>query len=158
MQRYSASLGRDAVEGVNQDPKGFVSEEFLVHRVPAAAKLIGLVIIEVIIAATVTGPVGGVVALIGLAVLIIVARLPAATVWRQLRMIMVLGAVVGVAHVVVGLGSGPAVTRGIGLGAQLIAAVGVAVIVTATTRLSALLDVVQHGLEPFRRLGVDPER
>ena len=128
------------------------------HRAPAAAKVIALVIIEVIIAATVTGPVAAVAALIGLAVMIMVARLPAATVWRQLRMIMILGVVVGVAHVVVGLGSAPAVSRGIGLGAQLIVAVGVAVIITATTRLSALLDMVQRGLRPLRRFGVDPER
>jgi biotin transport system permease protein len=81
------------------------------------------------------------------------AGLPLAAAWRQARpLVWVLG-LVAVFHVVLSGWERAAVFLGVVLSLVLLAA-----LVTLTTRTTAMVDAVVHGLRPLRRLGVKPER
>jgi biotin transport system permease protein len=81
------------------------------------------------------------------------AGLPLAAAWRQARpLVWVLG-LVAVFHVVLSGWERAAVFLGVVLSLVLLAA-----LVTLTTRTTAMVDAVVHGLRPLRRLGVNPER
>jgi biotin transport system permease protein len=81
------------------------------------------------------------------------AGLPLAAAWRQARpLVWVLG-LVAVFHVVLSGWERAAVFLGVVLSLVLLAA-----LVTLTTRTTAMVDAVVHGLRPLRRLDVNPER
>jgi biotin transport system permease protein len=124
-----------------------------VHRAPAGVKLLALSAISVVVFAVPTLPVvGGVlvaVVLIGLGV----ARLPAAVLGRQVR--AVLWWLLALA-VVTGLVGGVASAALVVL--RLLALVLAAAVVTATSRVTELVAVVEWLCSPLRVVGVRPAR
>jgi biotin transport system permease protein len=123
------------------------------HRAPAGAKLLGLAVVELVLALAARTPPAVAVAALATAAAYAVARVPAGTAWRMLRPILVIAVLVGAAQ---WLYAGP--QRAVVVAGQLVVAVALAVLVTVTTRTSALLDAVERGLRPLRLVGVDPAR
>ncbi|WP_416562742.1 energy-coupling factor transporter transmembrane component T family protein [Nocardia testacea] len=125
----------------------------LLHRMPAGAKLLSLLVI--IVAATVlvrTPAQAGVLALAVVA-LFALARVPWRVALAQLRPVVWMLALIAVVQV---LTTSPA--RATVVCALLLISVALAALVTLTTRVTAMLDAVTRGLGPLRRFGVDPER
>lgn len=121
------------------------------HRLPAGAKLLALVVVGVA-AAVVTGPVSGVVLLVvALAVLGSAGGLTRRT-FRGLRGVAVVLLLLGAFHVWAN-GWGRAVER-VG---DLLGLVLLATAVTVSTPTDEVVAVVTRALGPLRRLGVDPE-
>lgn len=124
----------------------------VLHRAPAGAKLLGLVLLAV--ATQLIGPWWGRCLLL-LAVLALypVARISLVFTLRQLRSLWWVLAAIGVAQLVFAdwqLAVSVVVTI-----LLLVLAAG---LVTLTTTTTALSDVVVRALGPFRRWGVNPER
>jgi biotin transport system permease protein len=93
-------------------------------------------------------------ALVGVLVLgLLVARLPAAALWAQLRPVwLLLAALFGFHVLVTGILSGTVAVL------RLVALVLAAAVVTATTRVTALVAVVEWLLGPLQVVGVRPAR
>jgi len=124
-----------------------------VHRCPAGLKLAALSALSVVLFAVPTVPVAagalGLVLLLGLAA----ARLPVALLGRQARAVLVwLVALAAVTAVVSGAASATLVTL------RLLALVLAAAVVTATSRVSELVAVVEWLCAPLRLVGVRPAR
>jgi biotin transport system permease protein len=124
-----------------------------VHRTPAGIKLLVLVALGVLLFAVPTLPVAagalaGVV-LVGLAV----ARLPVALLARQARAVGVWVAAIVAVHAVV-----TDLRTGLETALRLLALVLAAAVVTATTRVTAMVAVVERVCAPLRFLGVRPAR
>ena len=128
----------------------------LLHRAPAGAKLAGLVALSVL---TVAVPVWQGVALVLVGVLLAYALafglspLAARLAWSQTRPLLVILAAIVVFQAIV---TGP--ERAAELGLTLVTLVLGAGLVTLTTRTQDLVDVLQRLLQPFGRLGLDPDR
>ncbi|WP_433663901.1 energy-coupling factor transporter transmembrane component T family protein [Nocardia sp. CA-128927] len=125
----------------------------LLHRMPAGAKL--LLLIVSIVAATVfvrspieVGAVGVVVA--GLFAL---ARIPFKVAVAQLRPMVWMLLIIALFQVLI---TSPA--RAVVVCGVLLISVALAALVTLTTRVTDLLDTVTRALGPLRRFGVDPDR
>ena len=122
------------------------------HRLPAGPKL-GLVVLTSIVVVALRGPRPAVAALVGAVLLSAWARVPPGAVWRGLRPLLVVVAV---------LGAFQWWQRGwpvaVEVVATTVALVVVATTFTATTPMDRMLDAIVRGLRPFRRLGVDPEK
>ena len=122
------------------------------HRLPAGPKL-GLVVLTSIVVVALRGPWPAVAALVGAVLLSAWARVPPGAVWRGLRPLLVVVAV---------LGAFQWWQRGwpvaVEVVATTVALVVVATTFTATTPMDRVLDAIVRGLRPFRRLGVDPEK
>jgi biotin transport system permease protein len=124
-----------------------------VHRCPAGAKLLVLAALGALLFAVPTlpaaaGALAGVL-LVGLAV----ARLPARLLGRQARAVAVwLGAIFAV-HALVS-----DVLTGLETALRLLALVLAAAVVTATTRVTAMVAVVERVCAPLRFAGVRPAR
>lgn len=122
------------------------------HRVPAGPKL-GLLVGYGIVVVALQGPWWPVGAL-GISLLLALsARVPARDLWRGLRPMIVIVAV---------LAGFQAWQRGwpaaVEVAATVLALVVAASTFTATTPTDRLLDAVVRGLGPFRRVGVNPEK
>lgn len=124
----------------------------LLHRAPAAAKLAVLAVAALVLSLYPHDPLS-----IGIALLVVcglygVARLPmrvlVAELWRLRWIVMVLS----VALVVFVSAQAAWVSAG-----RVVALLLLASLLTLTTRMSALLDVLRTLLHPFRRVGLDPE-
>lgn len=123
----------------------------VVHRCPASAKLLALALSGVGLVLVDDPLILGVAlaAAVGLAAL---ARLPLWPPSRGLRGVCALLVTVALVNgFTVSWASAAAV--GLRLGALIL----LAVVVTATTRASVLLDTLTHLLQPLRRLGVNPD-
>lgn len=124
-----------------------------VHRAPAGAKLLALAGLGAVVFVWPTLPVAaGVLAgvlLIGLAV----ARLPVALLARQGRAVAVWVLAILVVHALVG-----DVLAGVTAALRLLALVLAAAVVTATTRVTAMVAVVERVCGPLRFVGVRPAR
>jgi biotin transport system permease protein len=123
-----------------------------VHRCPAGAKLAALAVLVVVVLRLRT-PVQ-----VGAAAFVVlvgygVARVPWRTALAQVRPLLWLGVAVGAWQVVLAGAERAAVVVG-----QLLVTVALAGLVTVTTRTSDLLDVLESGLRPLRRFGVDNTR
>ncbi|MDO5502256.1 MAG: CbiQ family ECF transporter T component [Actinomycetia bacterium] len=94
----------------------------------------------------------GVAAVLVLAAYVIV-RIPPARAWQSLRFILLLALIVGGLQAIV-LPWQQAVV----IGALLFLAVAIAALVTLTTSTTDLLDGLERGMRPLRRIGVDSER
>lgn len=125
----------------------------LLHRMPAGAKLLSLLVI--IVAATVLVRTPAQAGVLGLAVgaLFVLARVPWRVALAQLRPVVWMLALIAVVQV---LTTSPA--RATVVCALLLISVALAALVTLTTRVTDMLDAVTRGLGPLRRFGVDPER
>ena len=122
----------------------------LLHRIPAGPKL-GLLFAYSIFVVVLHGPWAPVAALgfsIGLAVW---ARVPLRTLWRGLRPILLVVAVLGAFQL--WQRGWPLATE---IVATMLALVVAATVFTATTPMDAMLDAITRGLTPFRRFGVNP--
>jgi biotin transport system permease protein len=129
-----------------------VERESTVHRLPAGAKLAGLVLV-----ALGTILLGrwwqSLLLLTGVLALYAVARLPWRSVAAQLRPVTLLVAVIGVFQILVAGWERAVATCG-----NLIALMALAALVSLTTRTDDLIDVVVRWSGPLRPLGVEPER
>ena len=122
------------------------------HRTPAGAKLLALVLFSLVVV-IVRGPWSGA-AFLGVSIVL--------TVWSTKRLRAVLLSLRGIAIIAVLLGGYQAWQRGwpvaIEVVADLFALVLASLVLTATTPLDEMLETLTRALGPFRRLGVDPER
>jgi biotin transport system permease protein len=131
----------------------YVPRASAVHRAPAGAKLLALAGLSVLVFAVPTLPVvGG--ALIGVVVLGLgIARLPAAVLVRQARAVLWWLVALFVLHAVVTDAVTGALTA-----LRLLALVLAAAVVTATTRVTAMVAFVERICWPLQFLGVRPAR
>jgi biotin transport system permease protein len=124
-----------------------------VHRTPAGVKLLALTGLGVLVFAVPTltvagGALAGVV-LVGL----LVARLPAGLLARQARAVAVWVVAIVAVHALV-----TDVLTGLEAALRLLALVLAAAVVTATTRVTAMVAVVERVCAPLRFVGVRPAR
>ena len=131
----------------------YVPRASLVHRAPAGGKLLALAGLSVLVFAVPTLPVvAG--ALAGVVVLGLgVARLPAAVLVRQARAVLWWLVALFVLHAVV-----TDVLTGALTVLRLLALVLAAAVVTATTRVTAMVAFIERICAPLRFLGVRPAR
>jgi biotin transport system permease protein len=119
----------------------------VVHRCPAGVKLLLLTVLLVV---TLRYPVAMLVPSVALYAL---ARIPWRVAWASVRPLWILLVVTGVFQVLT-LGW----TRAVDVVCGLLVSVALAGLVTLTTRVDAMLDVLMRGMRPLRRVGVDPFR
>ncbi len=124
----------------------------LLHRSPVGPKLLGLAVLSVTVVAVRSMPLA-VVFLAVAAALATIARLRARLLWRATRYVLL------VAVVVAGFqwwfyGRDKAIESLL----DLVTLAVLALTITATTPVNAMLDAIVRWLRPLRRLGVDPER
>lgn len=124
----------------------------LLHRAPAGLKLL-LLAVAVLLTVRLHTPLQVGVALVAFAGLTAVAGLPPRVVLAQFRPLVWVVPLIAVFQLVF-VGWERALTS-VGL---LLVNVGLAALVTLTTRVSAMLDLCRTLLRPLRRLGVDPDR
>ncbi|CAM3768530.1 CbiQ family ECF transporter T component [Nocardioides zeicaulis] len=123
----------------------------VLHRLPAGAKLLGLVVASTVVV-VVRGPVSGLLALgVSFAVLTWSGAPLRATV-RALRWLLLTTALLGAWTV--WQNGWP---RAVEVVADLLALVLLATTLTVTTPVDAVMDALARGLRPLRRLGVDPD-
>lgn len=124
----------------------------VLHRMPAGAKLLGLVVASLVVT-VLGGWQSSVVALAVALVLVLVSRMPWRVIARSMRGLLV---------VVVLLGGWLAWQSGwqraVETVGDLLALVILATVVTTTTPVDAMLDTLTRVLSPLRPLGVRPER
>lgn len=122
------------------------------HRAPAGAKFLGLLVLAVLVFAL-PGPVA-----LGALAAVVLAAYPVARIplrrSRQLARVLVPLLVVLFAVQWWLLGPGPAEVVVL----RLLAALAAANLFTLTTRVEDLISAVERGLRPLRRFGVRPER
>ncbi|GAA1971596.1 energy-coupling factor transporter transmembrane protein EcfT [Isoptericola halotolerans] len=124
----------------------------VLHRLGAGAKLWGLCACSLALLAVST-PTGVGAAVVGVVALYAVARLGPRALWSQVRPLRwFVPVVVAVQWATLGPVSAAVLTT------RLVALVALAGLVTLTTPTSLLLDALERGLHPWRRLGVDAER
>ncbi len=124
-----------------------------VHRTPAGWKLLALAGLSVLVFAVPTLPVvvGALAAVVGLG--LVVARLPVAALGRQARAVRWLLAAIFVLHLVLTDALTGALTV-----LRLLTLVLAAAVVTATTRVSAMVAVIERICRPMEWVGVRPAR
>ncbi|MBM7807980.1 biotin transport system permease protein [Geodermatophilus bullaregiensis] len=131
----------------------YVPRASVVHRLPAGAKLLGLAVLAVVLFVLPTLPAAGAALLATVAVGLGVARLPVAVLARQARAVAWWLLALLVVH---------ALTTDLLTGAhvvlRLLTLVLAAAVVTATTRVSAMVAVVERVCAPLRLVGVRPHR
>lgn len=122
-------------------------------RLPVGSRLALMVVAEVLLVVLVRSLAAAIaaVALVGVAYLL--ARIPARTAWATLRGVILIAALVGALQAFVLPWQRAAL-----IAVTIVLAVAIAAIVTLTTSTSDLLDGLERALQPFRRVGVDPER
>lgn len=124
----------------------------VLHRIPAGPKL-GLLVAYGIVVVALRGPWPPTAALGVSLLLAISARVPPRDLWRGLRPMLLIVAV---------LAGFQAWQRGwpaaVEVAATIVALVVAATTFTATTPTDRLLDAITRGLGPFRSLGVRPEK
>lgn len=130
----------------------YVPGSSLLHRLPAGLKLALLVVVAGL-SVLVRAPWQVAVALVVVLALFVVARIPWRTVLAQARPVLWFLVPLFVFHAVVSGWSRAAVVVG-----TILALVLFAALVSLTTRVSALCDVVVRAASPLRRIGIDPER
>ncbi len=131
----------------------YVPRAGVVHRLPAGAKLLALAVLAVVLFALPTPAAAAGVLLGVLAVGLLVARLPVAVLARQARAVLWWLVLLLAVH---------ALTTDLRTGAhvalRLLTLVLAAAVVTATTRVSEMVAVVERVCAPLRLVGVRPAR
>jgi biotin transport system permease protein len=131
----------------------YVPRASVVHRTPAGAKLLALAALSVLVFAEPTLPVV-VGALAGVVVLaLVVAHLPADVLLRQARAVLWWLVALFVLHALL-----TDVRTGTVTVLRLLALVLAAAVVTATTRVTAMVAVIERLCAPLRLVGVRPAR
>jgi biotin transport system permease protein len=124
-----------------------------VHRVPAGVKLLALAALGVLLFAVPTLPAAAGVLAGVLLVGLVAARLPVSLLARQARAVAVWVVAIFAVHAVV-----TDVATGLETALRLLALVLAAAVVTATTRVTAMVAVVERVCAPLRFLGARPAR
>ncbi|NYJ06982.1 energy-coupling factor transporter transmembrane component T [Petropleomorpha daqingensis] len=124
-----------------------------VHRAPAGLKLLVLVALGVLLFAFPSLPVAAGALAAVLLVALAGARLPVGLLARQARAVAVWVAAIVVLQVAVG-----DLPTAVATGLRLLALVLAAAVVTATTRVTAMVAVVERLCAPLRLVGVRPSR
>ncbi|MBC7595677.1 MAG: energy-coupling factor transporter transmembrane protein EcfT [Kineosporiaceae bacterium] len=124
----------------------------LLHHIPAGPKL-GLLFTYSIFVVALHGPWPPVGALAFSIALGVWARVPLRTLWRGLRPILLVVAVLGAFQL--WQHGWPLATE---IVATMLALVVAATVFTATTPMDAMLDAITRGLMPFGRIGVNPAK
>jgi biotin transport system permease protein len=131
----------------------YVPRASVVHRLPAGTKLLALAVLAVLLFARPTLPVVGAALLATLAVGLVVARLPVAVLAGQAWAVRWWLVALFVVH---------ALTTDVPTGThtvlRLLTLVLAAAVVTATTRVTEMVAVVERLCAPLRLVGVRPER
>ncbi len=122
------------------------------HRLPVGAKLLALTVSSLIIVIVRGAPSSGVF-LASAVALSLVARLDIRTTLKALRPVLVVAVLFG-GYQIWQKGWGP----GAEVVADLFALVILATVFTATTSINDMLDSITRWLQPFRRIGVNPEK
>ncbi|SDC99593.1 energy-coupling factor transporter transmembrane component T family protein [Rhodococcus tukisamuensis] len=125
----------------------------VLHRLPAGAKLAGLLVALVAVTAAVREPWHLAPAAAVLIAAYAVARIPVRVALSQLRPVLWMLLFVGAFQVVFTGWRRALVVCGV-----LLLSVAAAALVTLTTRVIDMLDAVQRLLAPLRRFGVNPDR
>ena len=127
----------------------YVPGRSLLHRLPAGFKILALMASIIAVAVLVRTPMAAGIALAATAATFLVAWIPFRSAWSQVRGVLwLLGALFAFQWIITDLGRAFVVT------AILLASVGLAAVVTLTTRTTDMLDAIIGALRPFARFGV----
>lgn len=125
----------------------------LLHRLPAGVKILAVCALVLGITLTVREPWHIAPALVGVASLYAIGRIPPRAAWSQIRAVVpMLIAILLLQWLVADLDTA------IRVSGSLLAAVAVAALVTVTTRMSDMLDAVTRAAQPLHYVGVSPDR
>ena len=124
----------------------------LLHRMPAGAKLVAFLVVGVVVVAA-RGPLSALGFLAGAVLLAAWSGMPLRAALRSLRGILVMA--VALAAYQSWQHGWPRAVESVG---DLVTLVLLATVLTVTTPVDEILDAVTRALQPFRRLGVDPEQ
>ena len=124
----------------------------VLHRIPAGAKLLTLLVLGGL-SFLLREPWQGGLAVLGALSLYPVAGLGPRLVWTQIRPLIVVLLVLGVFHALVN-----SIERALLVTAVILTLVLLAGLVTLTTRTTDLVDTIARATGPLTRLGLDPER
>lgn len=122
------------------------------HRLPAAAKLGGLLAAGIAVVAM-RGPVSGLVALAVAVGLTVWSGAGLRLLFRAVRLLVLLAAVLAAYNT-----WQRGWERAVEVSTDLLALVLLATVMTVTTPIDEVLDTITRALGPLRRFGVDPER
>ncbi|WP_280305284.1 energy-coupling factor transporter transmembrane component T family protein [Nocardia abscessus] len=125
----------------------------LLHRIPAGAKLVLLLVSIVAGTVFMRTPVQVLVAATAVAGLFAAAGIPWRVALAQLRPLVWMVLLIAAFQVLITSPARAAVVCGV-----LVVSVALAALFTLTTRVTDMLDAVTRWLGPLRRVGVDPER
>ncbi|MBF6167920.1 energy-coupling factor transporter transmembrane protein EcfT [Streptomyces gardneri] len=125
----------------------------LLHRIPAGAKLVLLLVAIVATTLFVRTPLHVLFAAAVAAGLFAVAKVPWRIALAQLRPLVWMVLLIGAFQVLITSPARAAVVCGV-----LVVSVALAALFTLTTRVTDMLDAVTRRLGPLRRVGIDPER
>lgn len=125
----------------------------LLHRMPAGAKLVLLLVSIVACTVFVRTPAQVLVAAAAVAGLFAVAGIPWRVALAQLRPLVWMVLLIAAFQVLITSPARAAVVCGV-----LVISVALAALFTLTTRVTDMLDAVTRWLGPLRRVGIDPER
>lgn len=131
----------------------YVARGSLVHRTPAGLKLLVLAGLGALVFAVPTLPVAAATLVAVVLVGLVVARLPAALLLRQARAVAVWVVAIVVVHAWL-----TDLLTGVETALRLLALVLAAAVVTATTRVTEMVAVVEQVCAPLRLVGVRPAR
>ncbi|WP_228002739.1 energy-coupling factor transporter transmembrane component T family protein [Nocardia australiensis] len=123
------------------------------HRMPAGAKLLLLIVSIVTATVFVHNPLEVGVAGVVAAGLFALARIPFTVAVAQLRPVVWMLLIIAVFQMLI---TSPA--RAVVVCGVLLISVALAALVTLTTRVTDMLDTVTRALGPLRKVGVDPDR
>lgn len=127
----------------------YVPGNSLLHRLPAGFKIIALMVSIIAVAVLVRSPMAAGIALAATAATFVVAWIPPRHAWAQVRGVMwLLLALFAFQWVITDLARAFVVT------AILLSSVGLAAVVTLTTRTADMLDAMIRALRPLDRFGV----
>lgn len=119
------------------------------HRIPASPKLLALLAAVITVALVVTTPVGAAVAVASTAVVFALAGIGPRRAWPMLRGPLLIVALIFLMQVVITDWARATVVCSV-----LLASIGLAAVVTLTTRTSDILDALLRALKPLEKLGV----
>jgi biotin transport system permease protein len=123
----------------------------VLHRLPAAAKLLGLMVLGIVVV-VVRGPLSALAFLGAGGVLLAWSGARLGLTLRAMRWLLVTAAILGAWTV--WQNGWPRAVEVVG---DLVALILLATTVTVTTPVDEVMDAVARGLRPLRRIGVDPE-
>lgn len=131
----------------------YIPGSSLLHRLTPGPKLVAMVLAIAAVTVLVRQPWHLAPAVVAVAAMYAIARIPVRTALAQLRPLLWALIFIGVFQVIFTGWARAAVVCG-----TIVLAVALAALVTLTTRVSDMLDTVSRALRPLRRFGVNPER